>query len=173
MKKIFAALCLFACVGFAATAKKTAASKFLTKGSVSFSEQMEKKSVMDAIVYVLSEHSMGVAMINESFGLIQSEWAQTSDTADNIGKTLALGMLGGGNTYFHEYLRIDFKVTENGYTVSPHYRQEQQKSNKFLNSSVTAVDKAPLAKSDEAKITMKIVEEINALLKIDSQAIWE
>lgn len=163
MKRIFVAMLLFSCVALIASAKKTDTSKLLTKGTVSFSQQMEKKTVMDAIVYVLSEHSMAVGMVNESFGLLQSEWTQTSDATGKVGKTLALGILGIKNN-FPQYLKIDFKVTENGYTVIPHHRQELPKSN---------IEKAPLAKSDEAKITMKIVEEINALLKIDSQAIWE
>ncbi len=173
MKRLVMALCLFFCVALSLSAKKPSVSKFLTKGNVTFAEQKDKKSVMDAIVYVLSEHGMSVSMINESFGLIQSDWSQTSDMEKNLGKTLALGMLSGANTYFYEYLKIDFKVSENGYIITPHYKQEQQKSNNLLNSSVTAVDKAPLRSSEEAQITIKIVYEINNLLQIDSQVSWE
>ena len=42
-----------------------------------------------------------------------------------------------------------FRVTDTGYTVSPLYRQDQQKSNKFINSSITAVSKAPVKTSEE------------------------
>ena len=79
--------------------------EYLNKGNVSFSSEIDKKSAMDAIVYVLSEHSIGVQMVNESFGLIQSDWKQTSDMADNIGTTLLLGALSGSNTYYYEYLK--------------------------------------------------------------------
>lgn len=147
--------------------------EYLNKGNVSFSSEIDKKSAMDAIVYVLSEHSIGVQIVNESFGLIQSDWKQTSDMADNIGTTLLLGALSGSNTYYYEYLKMDFRVTETGYTVSPLYKQEQQKSNNLFNSSTTAVNKAPVKTSDEAKVVMKIVDEINSILNVNGEIIWE
>ena len=65
-----------------------------------------------------------------------------------------------------------FRVTDTGYTVSPLYRQEQ-KSNKFINSSITAVSKAPVKTSEEGKLVIQIVEEINSILKISGEIIWE
>ena len=148
--------------------------EYLNKGNVSFTTETDKKNAMDAIVYVLSEHGITVSMINESFGLIQTDWKQTSDMEKNLGTTILLGALAGGsNTYFYEYLKMDFRVTDTGYTVSPLYKQEQQKRNAFANSSATAVNKAPVKTSEEGQIVLKIVEEINSMLNINGEIIWE
>lgn len=147
--------------------------EYLNKGNISFSSEIDKKTAMDAIIYVLSEHGFGVQMVNESFGLIQSDWKQTSDMKDNIGTTILLGTLSGSNTYFYEYLKMDFRVTETGYTVTPLYKQEQQKSNNIFNSSTTTLNQAPGKSSDEGKIVIQIVEEINSILNVNGEIIWE
>lgn len=150
-----------------------ATTEYLSKGNVTFGPDIDQKSAMDAIVYVLTEHGFGVQMINESFGIIESDWKQTSDMSDNIGMSILAGTLTGSNTYYYEYLKLNFRVTENGYTVTPLYRQDQQKSNNLLNSSTTAVNKAPVKTSDEGKFTMEIVDEINSMLKVQGQIDWQ
>lgn len=150
-----------------------ATTEYLEKGNVYFDDGVNQKSAMDAIVYVLSEHGFGIQMINESFGLIESDWKQTSDMTDNIGTTILLGALSGSNTYYYEYLKLNFRITESGYTVTPLYKQEHQKSNNLLNSSTTTGAKAPVKTSDEGKFTMSIVDEINSLLKIKGSINWQ
>ena len=158
---------------YSVIALSCATTEYLTKGNVSFGKKIEQKTAMDTIVYVLSEHGFGVQMINESFGLIESDWKQTSDLADNIGTTILLGTLSGSNTYFNEFLKLNFRVTEDGYTVTPLYKQEQQKSNRLANTSTTSGAKAPVKTSDEGKFTIALVEEINSMLKIKGSINWQ
>ena len=109
MKKIFLLLSIISVLFISCTT-----TEYLNKGNISFSSEIDKKTAMDAIIYVLSEHGFGVQMVNKSFGLIQSDWKQTSDMKDNIGTTILLGTLSGSNTYFYEYLKMDFRVTYAG-----------------------------------------------------------
>ncbi len=150
-----------------------ATTEYLTKGNVSFENEIDQKTAMDGIVYVLTEHGFGIQMVNESFGLIESDWKQTSDISDNIGATILAGTLTGSNTYYNEFLKLNFRVTGKGYTVTPLYKQEQQKSNIIANTSTTNGAKAPVKTSDEGKFTMALVEEINALLDINGSINWE
>ena len=128
---------------------------------------------MDTIVYVLSEHGFGIQMINESFGLIESDWKQTSDIADNIGTTILIGALSGSNTYYNRFIKLNFRVTETGYTVTPLSTTESQKSNSLINSSTTSGAKAPTKTSDEGKFAIAIVDEINSMLKIHGSINWQ
>lgn len=175
MKKIFVRIaCVLSILSiYCALALSCATTEYLEKGNVTFGSDIDQKSAMDAIVYVLTEHGFGVQMVNESFGLIESDWKQTSDMSDNIGMSILTGTLTGSNTYYYEFLKLNFRVTENGYTVTPLYKQEQQKSNNLFNSSTTAGTKAPVKTSDEGKFTMEIVDEINSMLKIKGSINWQ
>ena len=146
--------------------------EYLSKGDVSFPNSVDKQKTMDAIVYVLSENSVGITMVNESFGLIQSDWKQISDMSDNIGRTLALAFAsGGGNTYFSEYVKLDFRITDKGYSVTPLYRQNSERQTAFATSN-TASDRAPTKEGKDGQFVLKIVDEINALLNIEGEVIW-
>ncbi len=112
-------------------------------------------------------------MVNESFGLIESDWKQTSDMADNIGTTILVGTLTGSNTYYYKFLKLNFRVTDTGYTVTPLYKQENQKSNNLVNSSTTSGNTSPVKTSPEAKLAMEIVDEINSMLKIKGAINWQ
>ena len=140
---------------YAILALSCATTEYLEKGNISFGKEIDQKTTMDTIVYVLSEHGFGIQMINESFGLIESDWKQTSDIADN------------------RYLKLNFRVTETGFTVSPLSNTESQKSNSLLTSSTTSGAKAPTKTSDEGKFTIAIVDEINSMLKVSGSIIWQ
>ena len=158
---------------YAILALSCATTEYLEKGNISFGKEIDQKTTMDTIVYVLSEHGFGIQMINESFGLTESDWKQTSDIADNIGTTILLGTLTGNNTYYNRYLKLNFRVTETGFTVSPLSNTESQKSNNLMTSSTTSGAKAPTKTSDEGKFTIAIVDEINSMLKVSGSIIWQ
>lgn len=158
---------------YAISALSCATTEYLQKGNVSFEDDINQKKAMDAIVYVLSERGFNIQMVNESFGLIESDWKQTSDMADNIGTTILVGTLTGSNTYYYKFLKLNFRVTDTGYTVTPLYKQENQKSNNLVNSSTTSGNTSPVKTSPEAKLAMEIVDEINSMLKIKGAINWQ
>ena len=166
-------LTIFVFSVYAILALSCASTEYLEKGNVSFGDTIDQKTAMDAVVCILSEHGFGIEKINESFGLIETEWKQTSDLADNMGKTILIGALSGSNTYYYQYMKLNFRITETGYTVTPLSRTESQKSNNLMNSSTTTGGKAPTKTSDEAKIAIAIVEEINSLLKVNGSINWQ
>lgn len=170
-KSIFIVSLVLLTYGFLALSCAT--TEYLEKGNVAFEEDMNQKKAMDAIVYVLSERGFNIQMINESFGLIESDWKQTSDMADNIGTTILVGTLTGSNTYYYTFLKLSFRVTDTGYTVTPLYKQENQKSNNLINSSTTSGNTSPVKTSAEAKLAMEIVDEINSMLKIKGSINWQ
>jgi uncharacterized lipoprotein len=142
---------------------------------------VEKQKLTDAVSYVLMENGFSIKLINESFGIVTSEWRDIKsgeDTAANILGALAVGLAaasGSQNTSYTSYSRkmmIEVKTTDNGYQVIPKLARISNKSSVYNNSESSNVT-YPDRESKEGQIVIKIVEEINQLLGIPNNYIWE
>jgi len=142
---------------------------------------VEKIKLTDAVSYALMENGFSIKLINESFGIVTSEWRDIKsgeDTAANVLGALVVGLAaasGSPNSSYTSYSRkmmIEVKATDNGYQLIPKLARISNTSSLYNNvehANVTYPDR----NSKEGQIVIKIVEEINQLLGIQNNYIWE
>lgn len=134
-----------------------------------------KKKVTDAITYVLIENGFEIKTINESFGLVTTEWREvknSGNTTANVLGAIAVGLGGGTYTKYSRSMMLQIKTTESGYQITPKVAKISKSSNAFKSDTNQNVE-YPTQDSVEGNLVGKIVEEINQLICIEDNYIWE
>lgn len=169
MKKIVWCLICLACVAGLSSCFTT---NYLTKGVVDYSEEITKDSVLNGIITVLSEKNITISDANKDFGLIETDWVKLSDIQDNVGTTIGLAILTGAPTTMYEtYFKINFRITDDKYYVIPSGKTTEDVGGLFASKkdNIYSVQE----KSDQASVVKEIVDEINELLNIKGEVLWE
>ncbi|TFG90856.1 MAG: hypothetical protein E4H15_06865 [Syntrophobacterales bacterium] len=136
-----------------------------------YEQTFERKIIIDAITFSISENGFDIAMLNETYGIINTSWRKvTSGTDTAISVLSILGSKGSYSTYSRE-LSLTFKIDDTGYTVTPKLRKITNTTSKFSSGSSDYIE-YPTQDSSEGKIMMKIMREINSALGISDQINW-
>ena len=144
---------------------------FIEKGTVNYSEDLDKSKVMDGILLVLMENNINVKNANKDFGLIETEWIKTSDIADNVGMSILLGSLSSSMSFYEYYVKLNFRVTDNLYYVIPSKKEIEDGSSIFSSQKENFW---PVREdSEEAEIVKKILADINNVLNIKGETVWD
>ena len=138
----------------------------------SFESSAEKKKILDAINYVLVENGFDIKMVNESFGIISTEWRPISRGADTAASILSAIASSGPARQYSSVFMIQAQIMENGYKLIPKMKSIQKTSGLWGTSQSDTVY-YPEKNSNEAKIAIKLIEEINSLLGIPNDYYWE
>lgn len=160
------------CLTFIAGLSSCFTTNYLTKGVVDYSEEMTRDTVLNGIITVLSEKNITISNANKDFGLIETDWVKVSDIQDNVGTSIGLAMLTGAPTTMYEtYFKINFRITDDKYYVIPSGKTTEDTGGLFASKkdNVYFIQE----KSDQASVVKEIVNEINELLDIQGEVLWE
>lgn len=134
--------------------------------------KLGNKKTIDAITYVLSNNGFDVKTINETYGLVTTEWRSLDNAMANLGLTLLTASKYSSTTYT-DSLQLTFNVKENGYTVIPKTMRTSYTSNAWTNTQSNSAATYPAADTTGGKLTSKVMKEIDELLGIESDIHWE
>ncbi len=137
-----------------------------------YSDNLETKKTMDAITYVLSNNGFDVKTINDTYGLITTEWRSLDNSLQNLGLTLLTASKYSSTTYT-DSLQLTFNVKETGYTVIPKTMRTSSTSSTWAKTSSNTSAVYPAADSIGGELTTKVMKEINELIGIESNIKWE
>ena len=140
-------------------------------------ESMDTKAMTDAITYVLTNNGFDVAFINEKYGLINTDWRpiqSSADTAASVLSVLGSAMSSGPSSYstYSRDMMISFQLFANEYHVIPKLKRKTNTTGVFGGSSREDVEYPP-PESNEGKLVIKIITEVNDLLKIPNDMQWQ
>jgi hypothetical protein len=131
---------------------------------------MEMRMFLDAVTATLVQNGFDIKMLNESFGLVSTEWRPVKSGADTAATVLsALGS--GPMTSYSRGMMIQFQKTDLGYIVTPKLKRMAQ-SQSLFGTTQENVD-YPTRESGEGKLVEKIIQEVNTLLGLDNTYYWE
>ena len=166
MRKFFVLGCLFVSILFTGCLTTTIP---VRRAEFSFESAKTTKETIDAITYVLNEKSYEIESINDTYGLIYTKWKKTNYS--NTGATLFAAAATGTAATYSRYVKLDFKISENGYIVSPREKQVN-KINSLAQQSMNELEVELVPTSKEGQEIQKLVEEINKLLGITGSITW-
>lgn len=166
MRKIIVLCCLFLPIIFTSCLTTTIP---VRRAEMTFESAKPTKETIDAITYILNEKSYEIESINDTYGIIYTKWKKTNYS--NAGATLFAAAATGTAAKYSRYVKLDFKISENGYTVSPREKQVNT-INKFAQQSTNEIEVELLPTSKEGQEIQKLVEEINNLLGITGNVTW-
>lgn len=137
----------------------------------------DKKKVLDAITFVLSENGFDIAMMNDAYGICNTTWRPVhsgADTAASILSIAASAMSRGPSSYstFSREMMISVQLLENGYKIIPKVKRVSSTTSLFATTERDDIT-YPTQSSDEGKLINKLISEINALLGIPDNYFWE
>lgn len=138
--------------------------------------KLGKKEVMDAITLVLFNNGFDVAMMNENYGLINTNYRivnSGTDTALSVLNIVASSLSHNPSSYsiYSRELMLTFQITNEGYIVIPKVKKIENSSSAFGHSSQDNIE-YPVENSAEGKLTDKIITEINKMLGIENSFMW-
>lgn len=139
------------------------------RAEMSFEAPKPTKETIDAITYILNEKSYEIDSINDTYGFIYTKWKKTNYS--NTGATLFAAAATGTAAKYSRYVKLDFKISENGYIVSPREKQVNVIS-KLAQQSTNEIEVELVPTSKEGQEIQKLVEEINGLLGITGSVTW-
>lgn len=133
----------------------------------------DKKKIIDAITYTISENGFEVTMLNESYGMVNTNWRKVSSELDNTRNVLsAIGSIQDGrSSSYSRALSLSFSIKDDGYSVTPKLKKITTTKSYFSSGSTDEIE-YPKQDSSEGKLTMKIIQEINAILGIQDDIAW-
>jgi len=134
------------------------------------SDQLEIKKFLDAVSAVLIQNGFDIKMLNESFGIINTDWRPVKSGADTAA-TIISAFGSGPMTVYSRVIMIQVQKTPDGYTVTPKLKRMAQSASLF-GSTQENVD-YPTRESAEGKLVEKMIQEINALLGMPNTYYWE
>lgn len=139
-------------------------------------EATDTKSIIDAITYVLTNNGFDVAFINEKYGIIKSDWRPIQSTADTAASVLSIvgSAISKGPSSYSTYSRdmmISFQLFTSEYHVIPKMKRKTNTTSFYGGSSRENVE-YPEADSNEGKLAIKILREINRLLNVSDDIQW-
>ena len=141
----------------------------------------DSKAIFDVITFVLTNNGFDIAMVNETYGLCNTNWRPVKSGADTAASVLsgaaalASAFAGSGSTSFSTYSRemmISVQLVENGYKVIPKLKRITSQKSVFATTESADIS-YPTQNSGEGKLVNKLIEEINGLLKISNNYVWE
>ena len=135
---------------------------------------IDTQTLLDAVTFVLVDNGFDIRMVNQSFGLVTTEWRPVnsgSDTAANILGAFSAGMSGGPMTTYSRVMMFQIQITNAGYTLVPKVMRSAKTSSMYGNSSDQNVE-YPSADQPEGQLAEKIIEEINQLLGLPDTYTW-
>ena len=140
-------------------------------------ETTQTKSMIDAITYVLENNGFGVALINEKYGLVNSDWRpiqSTADTAASVLSAVGSAMSKSGSSYntYSRDMMISFQLFTTEYRVIPKLKRKTSTTGLFGGSTREEVE-YPAADSNEGKLVTKIAGELNRLLGVPDEIRWK
>lgn len=135
-------------------------------------DTIERQKLLDTIGFVLIENGFDIKMVNESFGIVNTEWRTVESGADTALNILSILGSSSSTTTHSRAIMIQVQITENGYKLTPKLKRISRTRSAFGGSSDDRID-YPTKDSHEGKLAVKIVEEINEKLDIVSTYIWE
>ena len=152
----------------AAVAILVGCTTMITTRMIAQPAQLEAKALLDAASYVLVGNGFDIKLINESFGLLTTEWRPVNSGADTAASVLSV--LGSGPaTVYSRVLMIQVqRGADGGYTLTPKIRRQAQTAFQTQEN----VD-YPTPQSAEGQLAEKIIQEINALLGLPNNYHWE
>jgi len=136
---------------------------------------IDTKQFLDAVTFVLVNNGFDIKMMNESFGLVNTDWRPVkskSDTAANVLSALSAGFSGGLMTNYSRVMMIQVQLNDTGYTLTPKLRRQARTSSIYGTSTDENVN-YPDADSAEGQLAIRIVQEINGLLNLPNSYHWE
>ncbi len=136
----------------------------------------KNRDMLDAITYVLIENGFEIAMINESYGLVNTSYRKVisgTDTALSVVSIFAAAMSKTSSSYstFEREMMISIQVLDNGYKVIPKIKRISNTRSLFSTSSQDNVE-YPTSDSAEGGLVNKIIHEINHQLRIIDDYEW-
>lgn len=137
---------------------------------IDYQKEVEKGKAIDAIAKVLLNNGFDIENINENYGMITTGWKDLHTEGKNIGLTLLTGSR-ASSTIYSDGLKLTFQLTEFGYKVYPKQMRIGNTSN-FLAKSSSSNEVKFSEKSIAGKLTIKVINQINALLGQSSQIQW-
>jgi hypothetical protein len=137
----------------------------------------DKKAMIDAITYTLTNNGFDIAFINDSYGLINTNWRPIqsgSDAAASAISIIASALSRGPTSYstFSRDMMISVQILESKYRVIPKLRHTTNTRSIYATSSRDNVE-YPTPDSDEGKLVGKMIGEINRLLNIQDDIEWQ
>jgi hypothetical protein len=147
--------------------------------AMDYEQKFEQKDIIDAITYVLVNNRFEIETINETYGLVTTKWKDLGNLNENLGKSLVLSMLktlGGGPTttiMFRDAVMLTFRLSENKYVVFPQQSSISSESSIFKSNESTSTAFSPTEESSIGQLVNKIITEINNLLGLSVEIIWE
>jgi hypothetical protein len=137
----------------------------------------DKKTIIDAITYALTNNGFDIAFINESYGLISTAWRPIESGSDTAASAISIiaSAISRRPTAFSTYSRqmvISIQVLQDRYRVIPKLRHITNTSSIYASSSRDSIE-YPTQDSDEGKLVVKIISEINGLLNITDDFEWQ
>ncbi len=135
-------------------------------------DTIERQKLLDTIGFVLIENGFDIKMVNESFGIVNTEWRTVESGVDTALNILSILGSSSSTTTHSRAMMIQIQITENGYKLSPKLKRISRTRSAFGGSSDDRVD-YPTKDSPEGKLAVKILEEINRLLGIENNYLWE
>lgn len=142
--------------------------------SIPAKKNTESKKIMDTINYVLMENGFEIKNINQSFGVITTEWRGLNDSGDataNVLGVIAVGLGGGSYTKYSRKMMLQVKIKKDGYQIMPKLIKEAKTNTAFKSNSDKNVF-YPEEDSKEGRLVIKILKEINGYLEIDNDYKW-
>jgi hypothetical protein len=138
---------------------------------------LDPKDVIDAITYVLTDNGFDIAFVNENHGLINTTWRPIqsgSDTAASVFSALGSALSHDHPAYstYSRAMMISVQLLEGEYKVVPKVKHKETRTSAWVSSSEDSIE-YPKPDSDEGKLVMKIIKEINYTLNIPNDYHWE
>jgi uncharacterized lipoprotein len=139
--------------------------------SQSVAESIDTKRFLDAVSYVLTENGFDIKLLNESYGLVNTDWRPVKSGADTAATILSAFSTSQSMTVYSRSMMVQVMLTENGYSLTPKLRRTSR-STSMLGGSSENVE-YPLPESAEGQLAVKIVQEINRELGLLNNYRWE
>lgn len=133
---------------------------------------IETKDFFDTVSYVLIENGFDIKMLNETYGIISTDWRTVRSGSDTAATILSALSSSSSMTSYSRAFMIQIQMTDTGYILTPKLKRMSTTTSGFGGSSQENVD-YPKQDSAEGKLATKIVEEINLKLGLPNNYVWQ
>ncbi len=130
-------------------------------------DSIEMGKFLDAASAVLIENGFDIAMINMSYGIVNTGWRPIASGADTA-STILSAFGDGPSQSYSRTLSVQIQRKEYSYIVIPKLKRIKQS----VFGGQEDIE-YPDQNSDEGKLVVKIIKRINELLRIKNDFSWE
>lgn len=134
-----------------------------------------KRDTFDAISASLVNNGFEISLANERLGLVNTAYRNVfsgGDMAANVIGAFASALSKTHYTSYSRTLALSFQVTDTGYRVVPKVSRSAKTASVYKTDTTSEVE-YPTQSSDEGKLVMKIISEINRTLGLADHVVWE